>query len=122
MTEKRTMERRRRKDDDDEREREREGENFFLFARKKREREREREHRIVTRISSYSTRFTNVLVFFGPIEPTLLRELMNSGYCVIDNFMQDESVAKKMREEMCSMPIRYENDEEERKGEKDDHA
>ena len=38
---------------------------------------------------------------------------------MIDNFMQDESVAKKMREEMCSMPIRYENDEEEEGGEKD---
>ena len=56
--------------------------------------------------------------FWKPIEPTLLRELMNSGYCVIDNFMQDESVAKKMREEMCSMPIRYENDEEEEKEKK----
>jgi len=43
---------------------------------------------------------------------------MNSGYCVIDNFIQDESVAKKMREEMCSMPIRYENEEEEEKEEK----
>jgi hypothetical protein len=43
---------------------------------------------------------------------------MNSGYCVIDNFVQDESVAKKMREEMCSMPIRYENEEEEEKEEK----
>lgn len=50
--------------------------------------------------------------FWKPIEPSNVRELMNSGYCVIDNFMQDESVAKKMREEMCSMPIRYENEEE----------
>ena len=56
--------------------------------------------------------------FWKPIEPTVLRELMNSGYCVIDNFIQDESVAKKMREEMCSMPIRYENEEEEEKEEK----
>ena len=53
--------------------------------------------------------------FWKPIEPSNLRELMNSGYCVIDNFVQDESVAKKMREEMCSMPIRYENEEEEEK-------
>ena len=50
--------------------------------------------------------------FWKPIEPSNVRELMNSGYCVIDNFMQDETVAKKMREEMCSMPIRYENEEE----------
>ena len=56
--------------------------------------------------------------FWKPIEPSNLRELMNSGYCVIDNFVQDESVAKKMREEMCSMPIRYENEEEEEKEEK----
>ena len=56
--------------------------------------------------------------FWKPIDPTLLRELMKSGYCVIDNLMQDESVAKKMREEMCSMPIRYENDEEEEKEKK----
>ena len=56
--------------------------------------------------------------FWKPIEPSNVRELMNSGYCVIDNFMQDESVAKKMREEMCSMPIRYENDEEEEKEKK----
>ena len=53
--------------------------------------------------------------FWKPIEPSNLRELMNSGYYVIDNFVQDESVAKKMREEMCSMPIRYENEEEEEK-------
>ena len=54
-----------------------------------------------------------------PIEPRNLRELMKTGYCVIDNFIHDESVAKKMREEMCSMPIRYENEEEEEGGEKD---
>ena len=50
--------------------------------------------------------------FWMPIEPRNLRELMKTGYCVIDNFIHDESVAKKMREEMCSMPIRYENEEE----------
>ena len=53
--------------------------------------------------------------FWKPIEPSNLRELMNSGYYVIDNFVQDESVAKKICEEMCSMPIRYENEEEEEK-------
>ena len=53
--------------------------------------------------------------FWMPIEPRNLRELMKTGYCVIDNFIHDESVAKKMREEMCSMPIRYENEEEEEK-------
>ena len=53
-----------------------------------------------------------------PIEPRNLRELMKTGYCVIDNFIHDESVAKKMREEMCSMPIRYENEEEEEKEKK----
>ena len=56
--------------------------------------------------------------FWMPIEPRNLRELMKTGYCVIDNFIHDESVAKKMREEMCSMPIRYENEEEEEKEKK----
>ena len=44
-------------------------------------------------------------MFWRPIEPSAVRLLSSEGYVVLDDFVRDERVAKKMRDELCSMAI-----------------